>query len=136
MTSHADFGKKRNDQPNEENEPEPASQTARLTDEIGIAIRNYDCGAHQAKHATRCANGRTNLWMPAVNDKNRNARAKHAAKINRCGHWHSHALFQEAADPENQRCINEQVSQIEMQKRIGNEAPILPMQFTVVGKSP
>src|SRR5881227_1531948 len=90
MPSHADFGKKRNDQPNEENEPEPASQTARLTDELGIAIRNYDCGAHQAKHATQCADGRTNLGMPAVNEKNYKSREKHAAKINRSRDWSSH----------------------------------------------
>src|SRR5438045_8502473 len=133
MPSHADFGKKRNDQPNEENEPEPVSQTARLTDELGIAIRNYDCGAHQAKHATRCADGRTNLGMPAVNEKNYKSREKHAAKINRSRHWSSHFCFEDAADPEKQQRINNEVNPIEMQKRIGGKAPVWPRQRAVAG---
>src|SRR3954463_10745786 len=106
MPSHADFGKKRNDQSTEENEPEPASQTARLTDELGITIRNYDCGADQAKHATRRADGRTNLWMPAVNEKNYKSREKHAAEINRSSQRNSHSFFEDAADPEKQQRIN------------------------------
>jgi len=48
----------------------------------------------------RCADGRANLWMPAVDEKNYNSREKHAAKINRSGHWSSHSFFEDAADPE------------------------------------
>src|SRR3954467_7197014 len=99
MPGHADFRKERHGQPNEQNEPEPASQTARLTDEPGIAIGNYDCGAHEAKNATGCADGRTNLRMPAVNEKNYKSREKYAAKINRSSQWSSHSFFEDAADP-------------------------------------
>jgi len=38
VASHTDFRKKRNGQSNEEHEPEPRSQTTRLTDKPGMAV--------------------------------------------------------------------------------------------------
>src|SRR5436309_15995266 len=110
MSSQADLGKKRNAESNEENKPEPPSQTTRLIDQPGIALRNYDCCAHQAKHGTRCADGCTNLWMPAVNEKNYETREKHAEKINRHSQWSSHSLFEDAAVPEKQPCVKKDVN--------------------------
>jgi hypothetical protein len=134
MPSHADVGEKRYSQSNQENEPQPPSQTTRLIDEPGIPVGKHKCGAYQAKDASRCANGCTGLWVPAVNKENHKGRGKYAAKIDRCGQRRPSSPLQNSGYPEKQQHIDKQMHPIEMQKRIRSEAPVLSMQVPVVWK--
>ena len=97
-----------------------------------LAIGNDQRRAQQPENTTRGPYGGAFFRMPIVGQENYGSRKKHADKVDQRSLPGADLLLNNSTDPEKQPDIQKQVQPIEMEKRIGRDAPEFTAELTIV----